>query len=151
MSVLTIRPAGPADLAAMIALYGHLNPDDPMPVAADRPRVWAELLGHPGLAVLVGTLPPGDLVASCSLVVIPNLTRGGRPYALIENVVTDAAHRRRGFGRLLLDAAVTRAWEAGCYKVMLLTGSSDPATHRFYANAGFAQSKTGYQIRRPAG
>jgi hypothetical protein len=31
---------------------------------------------------------------------------------------------------------------------MLLTGSKNPATLRFYENCGFAQDKTGYQIRR---
>lgn len=41
------------------------------------------------------------------------------------------------------------AWEAGCYKVMLMTGSKRPETLRFYADAGFEQSKTGFQIRRP--
>lgn len=81
--------------------------------------------------------------------VIPNLTRGGRPYALIENVVTHADHRQRGHGRALLHAAVAAAWEAGCYKVMLMTGSKRPETLRFYADAGFEQSKTGFQIRRP--
>jgi hypothetical protein len=31
---------------------------------------------------------------------------------------------------------------------MLLTGSTDPATLRFYENCGFLQNKTGFQIRR---
>jgi hypothetical protein len=31
---------------------------------------------------------------------------------------------------------------------MLLTGSEDPTTLRFYENCGFTQDKTGYQIRR---
>jgi hypothetical protein len=31
---------------------------------------------------------------------------------------------------------------------MLLTGSKDPATLRFYEEAGFEQSKTGFQARR---
>ena len=88
------------------------------------------------------------IVASCTLIVIPNLTRGGQPYGLIENVVTHVAFRERGFGKQLLQAAVAAAWQADCYKVMLLTGSKDPATLRFYAEAGFEQSKTGFQARR---
>ena len=31
---------------------------------------------------------------------------------------------------------------------MLLTGSKNPATLRFYEDAGFEQSKTGFQARR---
>lgn len=147
---LRIRPAGPADLAAVTALYRHLNPDDPVPPPGEAERVWSGLLDHPGLTVLVGAAASGELVASCTLVVIPNLTRRGRPYALIENVVTHADHRQRGHGRALLHAAVAAAWEAGCYKVMLMTGSKRPETLRFYADAGFEQSKTGFQIRRPA-
>jgi len=89
-------------------------------------------------------------VASCALVVVPNLTRSGTPYALIENVVTHAGFRKCGFGRALLAEAVDAAWVAGCYKVMLLAGSKSPDILRFYEGAGFAQSKTGFQIRRIA-
>jgi GNAT superfamily N-acetyltransferase len=51
------------------------------------------------------------IIASCTLVVIPNLARGGQPYGLIENVVTHAAYRGRGFGKRLLRAAVEAAWQ----------------------------------------
>jgi GNAT superfamily N-acetyltransferase len=105
------------------------------------------LLRYPGSSILVGIR--GDaFVATCTLIVFPNLTRGGAPYALIENVVTDARHRKLGYGRLILEAAMTAAWRRDCYKVMLLTGSKDPATLRFYEEAGFEQSKTGFQARR---
>jgi len=78
------------------------------------------------------------------------LTRGGKPYALIENVVTRADFRNRGFGKLVLQAAMERVWEADCYKVMLMTGSKKPSTLSFYMAVGFEQSKTGFQIRRTA-
>jgi hypothetical protein len=41
-----------------------------------------------------------------------------------------------------------RAVEQDCYKVMLLTGSKNPATLKFYSDVGFEQNKTGYQIRQ---
>jgi GNAT superfamily N-acetyltransferase len=110
----------------------------------------AGMLGQPGMTVLVAEAE-GRVAATCTLVVIPNLTRGARPYALIENVVTDAGRRKAGLGRAVIAAALDRAWEAGCYKAMLLTGSRDPATLRFYGGAGFRQDKTGFQIRRKEG
>ena len=143
----SIRAALPSDLEGLLKLYPQLNPSDE-PISRD---LAASRLGEinqlPGSAVLLGLLGD-DLVASCTLIIIPNLTNGGKPYALIENVVTDALHRGQGYGTRLLRAAVAAAWEAGCYKVMLLTGSKQPSTLKFYENAGFEQSKTGFQMRR---
>ena len=104
-------------------------------------------MAYGGSVILVGEFG-GRLAASCSLVVVPNLTRGGSSYGLIENVVTHSDYRKRGFGRQLLTAASDAAWQAGCYKVMLMTGSKKPETLNFYGSAGFEQSKTGFQKRR---
>ena len=146
MTGLTVRAAELADLEAMLALYDHLHPPNPRPTNPE--ATWRATLGHPGLTVFVGVVPSGGLVASCTLVVIPHLMRSGVPYALIEDVVTHSDHRQRGYGGVVLRTAIDAAWRAGCYKVMLMTGSKDPAIHRFYAGAGFQQNKTGYQIRR---
>ena len=88
-------------------------------------------------------------VATCTLVVVPNLTRRCAPYALIENVVTHTDFRQLGFGQKVLAAAIDAAWAKGCYKIMLLTGSTEPATLSFYRRAGFEATKTGFQIRAP--
>jgi GNAT superfamily N-acetyltransferase len=110
-------------------------------------NVLAQILRYPGSSVFLG-LRDNAVVTTCTLIVIPNLTRGGTPYALIENVVTDAGHRQQGYGKAILKAAMSAAWRHDCYKVMLLTGSKNPATLRFYQEVGFEQSKTGFQARR---
>ena len=128
-------------------LYPHLNPDDPEVPSTEAERIWDQFLRYPGSAIflgLVGTTP----VTTCTLVVIPNLTRGGAPYGLIENVVTDAGHRKKGYGQAVLEVAIAAAWQQRCYKVMLLTGSTNPATLKFYRDVGFEQNKTGFQIRQ---
>jgi len=141
------RTAGPDDIPQLLQLYRHLDPDDKDIAFGEARERWERLKRYPGSDVFVGYLDD-SLVATCTLVVIPNLTRGGAPYALIENVVTDAAYRRQGYGKVVLREAIEAAWREGCYKVMLLTGSKDPATLKFYHDAGFEQSKTGFQIRR---
>jgi GNAT superfamily N-acetyltransferase len=143
----SIRAALPSDLEGLLNLYPHLNPSDE-PISRDLATARLGAINQiPGSTVLLGLLHD-ELVASCTLIVIPNLTNGGKPYGLIENVVTDARHRGQGYGTRILRAAVAAAWEAGCYKVMLLTGSKQPSTLKFYENAGFEQSKTGFQMRR---
>ena len=82
-----------------------------------------------------GLLAP--LMLACVLCIIPNLTRGLKPYGVIENVVTHADHRRQGYGRLVLEHALQHAWSQNCYKVMLLTGRKSEAVFGFYESVGF--------------
>ncbi|MBP2161397.1 MULTISPECIES: GNAT family N-acetyltransferase [Asticcacaulis] len=147
MTALVIRPAEQADLPMLLDLYRHLDADDVRCPDDDVDSVFEQFLRYPGSAILLG-LVDDILVASCAVVVIPNLTRGGKPYALIENVVTHTDYRNRGFGKAILAAAVDRAWVSGCYKAMLMTGSRKPSTLAFYEAAGFEPSKTGFQVRR---
>ena len=151
---LIVRSASRSDLPQLLALYPHLDPDDRIPSLDLAERRFDELQTYRGSAIFVGEAERAlveaerALVASCALVVIPNLTRGGQPYGLIENVVTHAAFRGRGYGRPLMPSAVAAAWNADCYKVMLMAGSKKASTLAFYASAGFEQNKTGFQVRR---
>ena len=88
-----------------------------------------------------------EVVATCKLIVVPNLTRSQRPFGLIENVVSAQARRGQGFGKAVVRAAIEHAWSAGCYKVMLMTGRTDPAVLAFYEACGFQRGKTAFQIR----
>lgn len=142
-----LRSAVADDLPAMLALYRHLSPEDPPLSAEAASPSWLGLLASPLSDVLVAQVD-GVIAASCLLLVVPNLTRGGRPFAMIENVVTDAAWRRRGLGTQLLGLARERARAAQCYKIMLATGRTDDAVLRFYERAGFTRSgKTFFEMR----
>jgi GNAT superfamily N-acetyltransferase len=148
MAEADIRPAKPADLAGVLRLYRQLNPDDPVIDLKAAEPVWAALLSS-GLTTPFVADVGGLLVSSCTLAIIPNLSRGARPYGVIENVVTDAEYRRIGLGRTILSAAIAKAWEADCYKVLLATGSKRETTLRFYEGSGFERdAKTYFEIRR---
>jgi GNAT superfamily N-acetyltransferase len=141
----TIRAVRREELPNLLALYRHLHPNDPeLAVSPDMERLWTRICADPNqhyFGVDVG----GQLVATCTLAIIPNLTRSARPYGLIKNVVTHPDFRRQGIGTALLRQALRCAWTQNCYKVMLLTGRKDPATLRFYERAGFrAGVKTGF-------
>ena len=149
MSEALIRAASPDDLPGVLELYRHLHPADP-PLAPDMAgRIWSTLLNSSAMTVVVAETA-GLVVSSCALMIVPNLSRGGRSYGVIENVVTHADYRRLGLGRRVLAYALDVAWQAGCYKVSLATGSKQESTLRFYAGAGFERdSKTYFEVRRP--
>jgi GNAT superfamily N-acetyltransferase len=145
-----IRELQPYELAPLLALYTHLHErDDPPPSAAVAESVWSEALASPRIKYF-GGFAGGALVCSCTLTVVPNLTRGCRPYGLIENVVTHAAHRGQGWGTAVLAHALSQAWRQQCYKVMLLTGRKDEGTLRFYERAGFDRHGKQAFVARPA-
>lgn len=79
--------------------------------------------------------------------IVKNLTRGLRPYGLIENVVTHKDYRKKGYGRRVLHRAIEIAKEKNCYKIMLMTSSKSEDILRFYEKADFTKGvKTGFVI-----
>ena len=143
-----VRAARFEDLEDLLALFRCLNEDETLLPAADAARIWSEIAATPGLSVLLAE-HRGRPVAMCTLMVVPNLGRGGRPYAVIESVATLPHARRRGFGRAVIEAALARAWSRNCYKVMLTAGARGPGVLDFYAALGFSQDgKTALQMRR---
>lgn len=143
---LEIRSATAQDVPELLQLYTHLT-SDPVYSNDKAALIFQDFQSIKGSNILIGW-SDGIMVTSCVLVVVPNLSRGGRPYALIENVVTHADHRGRGHATAILNAASDLAWQQGCYKIMLMTGSRRKSTLDFYVSAGFEQSKTGFQKRR---
>ncbi|MEU7799544.1 GNAT family N-acetyltransferase [Micromonospora arborensis] len=144
------RTARPGDFAQIIRLYRQLNPDDPVLDDGSDAAAFQQILGSPGLRLFVLELD-GVVVATTYLNVIPNLSRSASPYAVIENVVVEESRRGTGLGRQIMADTLQAAWDAGCYKAMLMTGSRTPATHAFYRACGFAPDvKTAYLARPPA-
>lgn len=139
-----IREAERPDLNALLNLYTHLY-ENPMPESNPRLlAVWGQILGDKNHHILLGLSEEG-LVAACVLLVVPNLTRNQRPYALVENVVTHPSHRRKGYASRLLACAKELAAAQGCYKIMLMTGSKEEAVLHFYEKAGYnKQDKTAF-------
>ena len=137
--MLLIRKAVPADAGRLKELYfEHLTarpPEEPQDMAR-----WRELLSRfaedENYYLLVGELD-GEIVSSVTLIIVDNLTHNLRPYAVIENVVTHQDHRGRRFATALMDHAASLAKAQGCYKIMLLTGSKQESTLRFYENCGY--------------
>ena len=146
-----IRQLTSSELPALLELYTHLHAaDDPLPDRTAVEGVWDAMQADERLMVF-GVFVDGGLVSTCTLTVIPNLTRGCRPYGVIENVATHSDHRRRGHGRAVLFHALSHAWSKGCYKVMLLTGRKDDRTCRFYESAGFDRhAKEAFLARPPS-
>ncbi|MBM7066789.1 GNAT family N-acetyltransferase [Actibacterium sp. 188UL27-1] len=146
-AVAVCRTLGREDYSDAIALYRDLSVDVPVADGALGAEMFGALIDHPGTSVL-GADIGGRVVSMATLHVLPNMTYGGRPYALVENVVTLKSHHRQGLGRQVMEAVAATAWEQNCYKIMLLTGRYNVAKG-FYERLGYtAGEKHGMVLRR---
>lgn len=139
-----IREARKEDLDALLELYLFLH-EDSIPVRDEHlAGTWEQIIDDPNHHLIVNEIG-GRIISSCVCVIIPNLTRGVRPYAFVENVVTHADYRKHGYARECLDYAKKIARKENCYKMMLLTGSKDPETLNFYSGSGYnSNDKTAF-------
>ncbi|MBP5434151.1 MAG: GNAT family N-acetyltransferase [Ruminococcus sp.] len=134
-----VREITDNDFDGLMRLYTELH-DNPLPERSELVMaVWERILSDKDHHIIVAEVD-GAIAASCVCVIIPNLTRGQRPYALVENVVTSAAFRRRGLATACLNYARELAGNENCYKIMLLTGSKEQGVLSFYASAGYNSS-----------
>lgn len=131
-----VREATGKDLNSLLELYLYLHEERIPETDNHLLKTWTQIIEDRNHHIIVNE-QKGKIVASCVCVIIPNLTRNIRPYAFVENVVTHADYRNKGFATECLDYAKNIATENNCYKMMLLTGSKSEETLNFYKNAGY--------------
>jgi GNAT superfamily N-acetyltransferase len=151
VSSLLIRDATAADLPRVVDLLQQMSLDEPREsTGPPLPRSYYDALAaierdanHRLLVLCEGE----NVVATASFFVVPNISYGGRPHAIIENVVVDAAERGRGLGAALVQHCIELAREAGCTRLSLSTDARRADAHRFYERLGFVASHRGYRLK----
>ena len=84
------RTATGADLEALLDLFNASDVSSIVEPLEKAQCVWREMLHHDGVTVFVSETE-ARVVATCMLITAPNLLRGGRRHAFLENVVTHPA------------------------------------------------------------
>ena len=139
-----VREAIKEDLYELLSLYLFLHEKDIPKDTEHLENTWNTIIEDVNHHIIVNEIN-GKILSSCVCVVIPNLTRNIRPYAFIENVVTNEEYRGKGYATECLNYAKEIAINNNCYKMMLLTGTKNESTLDFYKNAGYnSEDKTAF-------
>lgn len=134
---MVIRKLAKDDLASLLSLYVYLHSSDTPLIPDTRAEdIWRSI-NESERSIYIGAFTGEKMVAVCNAAVILNLTRGARPYAVIENVVTHPDHRRCGFGRAVMEKVIEFCRECNCYKIMLMSDAKRTGAHAFYRSLGF--------------
>ncbi len=101
---------------------------------------FQELDANPKYILLCATV---DEVVAGSLmgIVCDELYGECRPFLLLENLVVDAKHRRKGIGRALLSELQKQARERNCSQILFITEADRKDAVSFYESAGYDPRK----------
>lgn len=106
--------------------------------------IWDEILNNKDYNIVV-MVDKETIISSCSIIVIQNLTHQQRPYAVIENIVTDKLYQETRYATKCMEFAKEIAISNNCYNIMLLTGSKKKETLDFYRNRNYnSADRTGF-------
>jgi ribosomal protein S18 acetylase RimI-like enzyme len=147
---VVIRPATRADLPELLRLYGQLAEEraEAQPADADAAaRILGEVQADPHRELFVA-VRNGRVLGTADVVVVPNLTHGGKPWAIVENVAVHERDRRRGVATRLMVEIERRVKRAGCYKIQLLSRKHREVAHAFYETLGFEATAEGFRRNR---
>ena len=131
-----LREAVKEDLDELLNLYLFLHEKNIPENSEHLENTWKTIIEDINHHIVVNEVN-GKIVSSCVCVIVLNLTRNIRPYALIENVVTNEEYRGKGYATECLNYAKEIAIKNNCYKMMLLTGTKNENTLAFYKSVGY--------------
>ena len=103
-TIMIIREANRNDLYEILELYLYLHETDIPEDSENVKEVWNSIISDPNHHIIVCEVE-AKIVSSCVCVIIPNLSRNVRPYAFVENVVTQKDYRGKGYASACLDYA----------------------------------------------
>jgi L-amino acid N-acyltransferase YncA len=153
-----IRPATPADIPAITAIYGHyvltntatfeLDPPDETEMAARMAGVHTSNL--PYLVAQSEEEPNGQLVGYAYAHLFH--ARPGYRFTIEDSVYIDHAFTGRGIGTLLLGALLDRCRATGARQMIAAIGGDNPASIKLHAAHGFEHAgvlrSVGYKFDR---
>lgn len=144
-----VRAATENDIPRIQELYRQLAftpppPGAPSPSPGEYRSIFKEMGSLPGYELLVAD-DGGIILGTTVLAILPGFAHGVSPFAVIEYVVVDEAHRGKGTGKLLMQYCIDKAKASGCYKIMLTSDKRRTEAHEFYRSLGFEASAHGFR------
>lgn len=147
-SQVWVRLAREDDLDMVLHLVTLMHDEDPPMLDPEGPpygNILSEILSTRGRYLLVGGCGGESIAGTADMIVVPNLSRHGRSWAVVENVVVDPRYRRRGIARALMGELIAQAQRDGCYKLELVSAARRKEAHALYESLGFDAAVRGFR------
>ena len=95
--------------------------------------------------IILSAVEENELIGSVMGIVCDELYGECRPFLVLENLIVDKQHRRKGAARLLLAEMEKRAKKRGCWQIILVTEANRNDAYEFYKANGFQLDNAGFK------
>ena len=129
----SIRRATKNDTEAIANLYRELNTLSPVSVSPER----IDTVAKSNNTYLLVCDDAGEIIATALVCLCQDVMFGSQPFALVENVVVSAGHKRAGIGKSMMDYIEAFCLEQDCSKIVLHTSSGNRIARDFYTAMGY--------------
>ncbi|MFN8353612.1 MAG: GNAT family N-acetyltransferase [Spirosomataceae bacterium] len=145
---LCIRQASEADLPAILNLYAEALEDKQVISLEQAQYLLARINSYPNYKLYVADLDQVT-VGTFALLIMDNLGHLGTPSAVVEDVAVLPGVQGQGIGKQMMQFALERCQEAGCYKMALSSNLRRHRAHAFYESLGFKKHGYSFLIELP--
>jgi GNAT superfamily N-acetyltransferase len=132
------------DLQNILMLYADAL-DNNTVIGINKAKViYEKMKSYPNYKVYVAAYD-NEIVGTFALLIMENLAHLGTPSAVVEDVAVLSKYQGKGIGKYMMEYAIQKSKEAGCYKMSLSSNLKRTEAHAFYESLGF--EKHGYSFR----
>lgn len=94
---------------------------------------------------LLGLIVDAKVVCVAGITVRPHVEH--KKQIEIEDFSTHPAHKRKGYGKQVIEWIISFARESNCFRIKLGSGASREDAHLFYKSVGFSQNGFKFEMR----
>ncbi len=141
---IQIRQATKADLPAILNLYATVLDKGEVLSIEQAETLFAKMAVYPNYKVYVAE-NEADIIGTFALLIMDNLAHVGTPSGVVEDVVVADQAQGKGIGKAMMNFAMERCKEVGCYKLVLSSNLKRHEAHAFYESLDF--EKHGFSFR----
>jgi GNAT superfamily N-acetyltransferase len=141
---IKIREASILDLKRILNLYAVVLDKGEVLSLEQAETLFKKMQTYPNYKVYIAENERA-MVGTFALLIMDNLAHRGTPSGVVEDVAVLTELQGKGIGKMMMEFAMEKCKEAGCYKLVLSSNLRRKEAHAFYESLDF--EKHGFSFR----
>jgi GNAT superfamily N-acetyltransferase len=141
---IDIKEASIEDLSGILNLYAIVLDKGNVLSLENAEILFKKMQTYPNYKVYIAEIE-GEIVGTFALLIMDNLAHQGTPSGVVEDVAVQKELQSLGIGKMMMNFAMEKCKEAGCYKLVLSSNLKRKEAHAFYESLDF--EKHGFSFR----